>query len=155
MYVCIPSCTVFFQICYGAMILLMAVSLHLYACQLEQQFTKPGARSVRKLLDRAAIFMLAAFGLWNVDNIWCDRLRSLRHRLPFFLGPFLQLHAWWHILTMISGVHSICAVLVAWCKCNAEKHSITWQLYATCNGMIPWIKMTHNSLSNPKKSKSQ
>lgn len=138
LYINIPSCTIFFQTSYAAMILLMSISLHFYAHQI------PSGDSVKILLQRAAIFMITAFIIWNIDNLMCEKLRNLRsHYLPAFLGPLLQFHAWWHVLTMISGTHSLIAVTMAWCKTNAvealKKEKIVWKLNSHCNGMIPWI----------------
>nr|XP_009505996.1 PREDICTED: alkaline ceramidase 3-like [Phalacrocorax carbo] len=42
---------------------------------------------------------LMGFFLWNVDNIFCDKLRALRERMPPVVGAVTQFHAWWHILT--------------------------------------------------------
>ncbi|NWY46583.1 ACER3 ceramidase, partial [Acrocephalus arundinaceus] len=42
---------------------------------------------------------LMGFFLWNVDNIFCDKLRALREKLPPVVGAVTQFHAWWHILT--------------------------------------------------------
>ena len=137
LYVYNPGCTLFFQISYGAMILLMALSLHFYAKQI------PSGDSVKKLLERAAIFILFAFAIWNVDNLMCEMLRRLRAEyFPAFLGPLLQFHAWWHVLAMISGTHSLVAVKMAWCKTNPkklEKMGILWKLEAHFNGILPWI----------------
>ena len=139
LYISIPSCTLFFQVSYGAMILLMSISLHYYAQQI------PSGDSVKVLLQRAAVFMISAFAIWNVDNLMCEKLRHLRtHYLPSFLGPLLQFHAWWHVLTMISGTHSLIAVTVAWCKTNGailmKKEKVAWKLDSYCNGILPWIK---------------
>lgn len=138
LYVSFPSCTLFFQVSYGAMVLLMSISLHFYAREI------PSGASVQVLLKRAAVFVIFAFAVWNVDNLLCGMLRRLRTEyLPAFLGPMLQFHAWWHILTMISGLHSLAAVTMAWCKTHPEKlakEKIEWKLRAHCNGIIPWIR---------------
>ena len=87
--------------------------------------------------------MIAAFALWNVDNVWCDRLRTLRDKIPL-IGPMMQMHAWWHLLTMISGTHTIVAVITAWCKENYgkdEDDGVRWQMKSICNGIIPWISI--------------
>ncbi|XP_063162026.1 alkaline ceramidase 3 isoform X2 [Candoia aspera] len=44
------------------------------------------------------VFLLGFF-LWNVDNIFCNKLRSVRERLPPVVGAVTQFHAWWHIFT--------------------------------------------------------
>lgn len=138
LYISVPSCTLFFQVSYGAMILLMSISLHFYARQI------PAGDSVKILLQRAAVFMISAFVVWNIDNLMCETLRRWRsEHLPAVLGPLLQFHAWWHVLTMISGTHSLVAVTVAWCKTNAaaqlKKEKIAWKLDSHCNGILPWI----------------
>lgn len=120
------------------MILLMSISLHFYARQI------PAGDSVKILLQRAAVFMISAFVVWNIDNLMCETLRRWRsEHLPAVLGPLLQFHAWWHVLTMISGTHSLIAVTVAWCKTNAaaklKKEKIAWKLDSHCNGILPWI----------------
>ncbi len=162
LYVSAPTFTLFFQVSYGAMIVLMALSLHFYACDLESKYTPTGARSIRALLNRSAVFMLAAFALWNVDNVWCDRLRSLRVKFPVF-GPWLQMHAWWHLLTMISGTHTIVATITAWCKQEGGKGHFKWQMNSICSGIIPWMtvesinKISETSTINKinKKKKKQ
>ncbi|OXB62441.1 hypothetical protein ASZ78_013785 [Callipepla squamata] len=42
---------------------------------------------------------LMGFFLWNVDNIFCEKLRALREKMPPVVGAVTQFHAWWHILT--------------------------------------------------------
>ncbi|KAG6923646.1 alkaline ceramidase 3 [Chelydra serpentina] len=39
------------------------------------------------------------FFFWNVDNIFCDKLRGLREKMPPVVGAVTQFHAWWHIFT--------------------------------------------------------
>nr|XP_057943814.1 alkaline ceramidase 3 isoform X2 [Doryrhamphus excisus] len=42
---------------------------------------------------------LFGFLLWNIDNIFCDSLRTSRQTLPSGVGVLTQFHAWWHIFT--------------------------------------------------------
>ncbi|GFR60865.1 alkaline ceramidase 3, partial [Elysia marginata] len=46
-----------------------------------------------------ALFSYAfGFLLWNVDNIFCSQLRSIRALPPGQAsGMLLECHAWWHI----------------------------------------------------------
>ncbi|CAG5126211.1 unnamed protein product [Candidula unifasciata] len=45
-------------------------------------------------------FYLVGFCLWNVDNIYCHHLRSIRlHTMANSAGILFQCHAWWHILS--------------------------------------------------------
>ena len=40
---------------------------------------------------------MLGFGLWNIDNVYCDRLKKIRGVLGL-AAPLTQLHAWWHLL---------------------------------------------------------
>jgi hypothetical protein len=128
------------------MVLLISVSFYLYAAQIAASSV-----SIKVLMARATFFMIAAFAIWNVDNLMCAALRRIRTQmLPRILNPLLQFHAWWHILTMISGVHSLTAVVVAWCKMNPKvltRNKVLWKLTKTCNGMIPWMTFEINEKS--------
>ncbi|KAJ1661709.1 alkaline ceramidase ydc1 [Coemansia sp. RSA 1646] len=57
----------------------------------------------RRLLVRlfmlGNICMLSGFFVWNLDNIFCNQLRSYRSYMEMPLNAVLQLHGWWHILT--------------------------------------------------------
>lgn len=146
LYVYDPANTIFFQVAYGTMILLMAISLRLYSAKLSP------APSIDSLLNRSAIFMIFAFGIWNIDNLMCHKLRSLREdHLPAFLAPLMQFHAWWHVLSMIAGTHTMIAVVMAWCKTNPkklEREGIVWKLSAHFNGIFPWIHYKTKSVKS-------
>ena len=53
------------------------------------------------LLTRGLAFYGSAFVVWNIDNIFCARIRAARAALGWPLKEFLQLHAWWHAGTGI------------------------------------------------------
>lgn len=55
-------------------------------------------RVKRTIFSGMAIFALG-FAVWNVDNLFCPTLRTWRAQAGPF-GFLLELHAWWHILTM-------------------------------------------------------
>ncbi|XP_077988131.1 alkaline ceramidase 3-like [Glandiceps talaboti] len=55
----------------------------------------------------AGITYLAGFILWNIDNIYCDKLRYLRGNMISPLRPMTQLHGWWHVLAGIGTFMSI------------------------------------------------
>jgi dihydroceramidase len=38
---------------------------------------------------------LGGFGFWNLDNIYCGRLRSWRHQIGLPWGIVLEGHGWW------------------------------------------------------------
>uniref|UniRef100_A0A452HTT1 Alkaline ceramidase n=1 Tax=Gopherus agassizii TaxID=38772 RepID=A0A452HTT1_9SAUR len=45
-----------------------------------------------------SVFLMGFF-FWNIDNIFCDKLRGLREKMPPVVGAVTQFHAWWHIFT--------------------------------------------------------
>lgn len=42
----------------------------------------------------AGLFV-AAYGLWNVDNLACERLRGIRHTIGLPWAWLLELHGWY------------------------------------------------------------
>lgn len=47
------------------------------------------------------------FAVWNVDNVFCSNLRTVRSALPGVLTPITQLHAWWHFFAGYGSYVSI------------------------------------------------
>lgn len=43
-----------------------------------------------------ALMYLLGFFVWNLDNVFCSRLTTLRNEIPGPFRPFTQLHGWWH-----------------------------------------------------------
>ncbi|SCW03625.1 LAFE_0G14598g1_1 [Lachancea fermentati] len=57
-------------------------------------------RNLRNTMALSISIFLLGFLVWNLDNFFCSFWRYIRRsflRLP--LGIFLELHAWWHLLT--------------------------------------------------------
>ncbi|XP_075210938.1 alkaline ceramidase [Lycorma delicatula] len=52
----------------------------------------------KQLFIMAISTYLFGFFLWNIDNIFCPKLQFLRSSVSPVIGPFTQLHAWWHCL---------------------------------------------------------
>ena len=56
-----------------------------------------------KLSIAAVLFTLVGFICWNVDNLYCDQVTSLRNKILRpreglkYLIPITQLHGWWHL----------------------------------------------------------
>ncbi|XP_050428649.1 alkaline ceramidase 3 [Adelges cooleyi] len=51
----------------------------------------------KKMFIIALALYLFGFFLWNIDNIFCKNLTSLREQIPVYLQPFTQMHSWWHV----------------------------------------------------------
>ncbi|KAJ2797430.1 alkaline ceramidase ydc1, partial [Coemansia guatemalensis] len=71
---------------------------------------KETRRVLIKLRLLADIGMWGGFLLWNIDSIFCERLRSYRTYVGAPLDAVLQLHGWWHILTAYGSTYNIISV---------------------------------------------
>ncbi|KAJ1658968.1 alkaline ceramidase ydc1 [Dispira simplex] len=68
----------------------------------------PCTRQVlRRLYMQGAAAFLLGFILWNVDNIMCTQLRTMRAQLAPPFDILLQFHGWWHILTGLGCYYCI------------------------------------------------
>lgn len=59
----------------------------------------PEKRQLSLLLKLAASGFLGAFFVWNIDNQFCEQLRSWRSTVPLMVGAISELHGLWHIMT--------------------------------------------------------
>lgn len=111
----------------------------------------------------SAILILAGFVLWNIDNLACGALHRFRTPLAllppslldakagekagsarmtatlFIVGALTQMHAWWHVLSLLSTMWAINGMLL---------HHYTEQLQvgdgykrATATLMVPVVQM--------------
>jgi hypothetical protein len=69
-------------------------------------------RLINTFLKGIAIFA-GGFGIWNIDNIFCDQLRTIRDFLGPVLGMVVQGHGFWHLMT---GYGSYLIFTAAICK---------------------------------------
>ncbi|XP_068457315.1 alkaline ceramidase 3 isoform X2 [Clinocottus analis] len=82
---------VFHQVMYGALVACL-VMRSIYIVTWVYPWLRP------LCYTSLGVFLLG-FLLWNIDNIFCDTLRSSRQTLPSGVGVVTQFHAWWHIFT--------------------------------------------------------
>ena len=62
----------------------------------------PASSQKHKLINTflAGIATFAGgFAIWNIDNIFCDQLRTIRDFLGPILGMVAQGHGYWHLMT--------------------------------------------------------
>ncbi|XP_003745879.1 alkaline ceramidase 3 [Galendromus occidentalis] len=88
----------FHQAAYG---LLVAVSF-LYSFNLARKKYFP----MRWFLLSICMYAVG-FAVWNIDNVFCSNLRTVRSGLPGFFAPLTQLHAWWHFFAGYGSYISI------------------------------------------------
>ncbi len=97
---------------------------------------------VSSMILRAVLLMVSAFGIWNVDNVACSILRSMRDALPFpmlFVSPLLQFHALWHILTCAAGDYAVCGVMYMWCKGRSDQMRV--KMEGKIGGLFPCLRV--------------
>ncbi|KAJ1766629.1 alkaline ceramidase ydc1 [Coemansia sp. RSA 1813] len=101
----------------------------------------------RRLLVRlfmlGHICMLSGFFVWNLDNIFCDQLRSYRSYVGMPLDVVLQLHGWWHILTGYGCGYMLLLVHYVKLAYIGHSHLFTVKYFL---GIFP-----HITLREPKK----
>ncbi|XP_033119808.1 alkaline ceramidase 3-like isoform X2 [Anneissia japonica] len=78
----------FHQAAYGTLVATLLLRM-IYCCKYEG-FSK-------NLFWFSTLIYGTGFIIWNIDNIFCEEVRSIRNALPVYVAPVTQLHAWWHI----------------------------------------------------------
>lgn len=70
----------------------------------------PARNAVTRTLVNGVIVFIAAFAIWNIDNICCRSLRQARDMMSPW-GFLLEGHAYWHFGTGYGAYLIITAVL--------------------------------------------
>lgn len=135
---------IFHQVCFGAILVGCALAYPSFAASNTKGLAN--AKQVRRLvfnmIVKAALLMIGAFGIWNVDNVACGVLRKLRDALPvplLFVSPLLQFHALWHILTCAAGDYAVCGVMYMWCQGRSNKMRV--QMDGKIGGLFPALRV--------------
>lgn len=135
---------IFHEICFAA--ILVACFAHYSKFTAQNLSGHPDEKIVKhkilRMVLRAVLLMIGAFGIWNVDNVACGKLRSMRGNLfgPFvILSPLLQFHALWHVLTIAAADYTVASIIYAWCQGhrNVIKSKMSYKLW----GCFPLVKM--------------
>ncbi|XP_037075250.1 alkaline ceramidase 3-like [Pollicipes pollicipes] len=74
-----------------------------------------------RLFYGGLVLYVTAVSLWNIDNHLCGPISQLRTRLPSFLRPFTQLHAWWHLFAGYASYIHILFCLKIWYNVRHQK----------------------------------
>ncbi len=83
--------------------------INFYWCQKLKNMTlsdknRTRAKMFKLCAMKSAISFLFGFILWNVDYRCCDQVTWLKNALkPFGISDLAELHAWWHLITALSG----------------------------------------------------
>ncbi|KAI8382370.1 alkaline ceramidase 3 [Blakeslea trispora] len=118
---------VFHQVCYAALILGIVYRSIVLHHQIPKDMTYERSR-MQSLLWMSAFGFIIAFGLWNIDNVFCHHLRAWRHTVPLAIGALSELHGWWHIGTAIGCYYFV--VFCEWIQPTlARNSSLRYTLY--------------------------
>jgi hypothetical protein len=83
----------------------------------------PASSSKHKLINtflKGIAIFAGGFGIWNIDNIFCHQLRTIRDFLGPVLGMVVQGHGFWHLMT---GYGSYLIFTAAICKSSPSNNS--------------------------------
>ncbi|EWC43978.1 hypothetical protein DRE_01330 [Drechslerella stenobrocha 248] len=80
------------------MIVLLGRSMYMMEAQIRQKSATETNR-MWKMVAWGVFVFLTGFGVWNLDNIYCQQLRRWRREVGMPWGFVSELHAWWHLLT--------------------------------------------------------
>ncbi|KAJ2561302.1 alkaline ceramidase ydc1 [Coemansia sp. RSA 1836] len=97
----------------------------------------------QRLLFQGFLGMAGGFLVWNLDNIFCHRLRTYRSHVGMPLDAILQLHGWWHVFTAYGSTYLLLWVHLTKLARLGHDHLFTIRHYA---GFVPYI-----TLKTPKK----
>ncbi|KAJ2778958.1 alkaline ceramidase ydc1 [Coemansia javaensis] len=91
----------------------------------EMPVTSETRRLLQRLVLHGFLGMCGGFLVWNIDNIFCHRLRSYRTYVGAPLDAVLQLHGWWHILTAYGGGYLLVWVHMLRLAYAGQDHLVT------------------------------
>ncbi|PCH34232.1 alkaline phytoceramidase [Wolfiporia cocos MD-104 SS10] len=57
--------------------------------------------TISRLFSAGAATFAFGFFVWNLDNIFCDKVTGWKHSIGWPVAFLLEGHAWWHIFTAI------------------------------------------------------
>ena len=144
---------IFHEACFAAIIVACVLNYSYYANTnikgLEDE--KAIRQQSFRMTITAVLLMISAFGIWNIDNVACKYLRSMRSNLvwPFaILSPLLQFHALWHILTVVAADYTVAGIMYVWCQGHRDR--IKSKLVYKFWGCFPLLKMTPARRSSPR-----
>ncbi|OWT40092.1 dihydroceramidase [Cryptococcus neoformans] len=94
-YICLPN-PVYHQVAFAA--ILITATLRTIALTFDLPPGHPARRTIGKMMAWGIVTFATGFGIWNVDNIFCEQLRAIRTVTGPF-GVLVEGHAYWHYMT--------------------------------------------------------
>ncbi|EDN10322.1 conserved hypothetical protein [Histoplasma mississippiense (nom. inval.)] len=71
---------------------------------------------------------LGGFAIWNLDNVFCSRLRGWRRKIGLPWGILLEGHGWWHLMTGIGAyMYIVWGIWLRHClNGRQEEYQLQW-----------------------------
>nr|CAG8549697.1 5820_t:CDS:2 [Entrophospora candida] len=96
---------VFHQVSYAAMVSILNFRSYYMLSLVKERETQ---NLLKWLLFGSWIIFGWGFLVWNIDNVACHQLRTIRRNLEWpVVGHLLELHGWWHVGTAIGTYYWI------------------------------------------------
>ena len=89
----------------------------------------------RRLERQGTISFIVGFAIWNVDNIFCGRLRAARDVVGYPWAMLLEGHGWWHIFTGVGA-----CLLVLACEVITMSYMEHPDNFVMVYSMLPYLK---------------
>ena len=109
------------QVCFGLILHLSIYRMIILFKTAPSTIPAADLRAAKHYILTGSLFFALAFGMWNVDNVWCNTWTAVRAKswsgdswsgVGALVGAVTQGHAWWHLLTGLGcariGVGSSC-----------------------------------------------
>ncbi|ORY43846.1 alkaline phytoceramidase [Rhizoclosmatium globosum] len=82
---------------------------------------------------------LVGFGVWSIDNNFCNVLREIRANLGTPLGFLFEFHVWWHLFAAMGGYGCItCLVYLRMLALGRKDVVLSWKW----QGALPLLEST-------------
>ncbi|KKK20611.1 hypothetical protein ARAM_000156 [Aspergillus rambellii] len=92
---------------------------------------------------------LGGFGIWNLDNHFCTKIRGWRREVGLPWGIFLEGHGWWHLMTGIGAYLYI--VWGIWLRHCLNKRQEEYHLWWPHIWNIPEVIRTSSTMNGSAK----
>lgn len=98
---------IFHQVSYGAIQLYITYRLQSLRARLPPNSKL--SQDCTRLLNSGMALTVLAFGMWNVDNVFCEDITSAREGT--WWGVLTQGHAWWHVIVACGSNRMVTAII--------------------------------------------
>lgn len=150
---------VFHQISYAIMQVWGTIQVVSLLNSKEAKLTKQQRSEISHQLFVGSAIFVTAFGIWNIDNIYCGSLRGLRQKIGYPTALLLEGHGWWHLGTGLGAYMVIAAsqrLVMSVKEGSADNFAFSYKL-----GFHPFVqrlkpyKQNGTSVTNGKNQKVQ